>query len=226
MNLCIVIPVLNEEVFIESHSKNLLSLTDTANVIFVDGGSTDRTVPLLRAHQFKIFQTNQSGRGSQLHAGLMQLNSSCEIILFLHVDTQLPENYLVHIKDTLRTHAWGRFNVKIKSSKTIFRIIETLMNIRSCITGIATGDQAIFVKVDFAVEKLQQLSDYPLMEDIYMSKQLKTVSHPACIKTPVHTSARYWEKNGIFKTILTMWRYRLLFFLGVTPAKLFKKYYS
>jgi hypothetical protein len=100
------------------------------------------------------------------------------------------------------------------------------MNIRSCATGIATGDQAIFVKADVASKKLPQLNDYPLMEDIYMSRQLKKVSRPACIKTPVTTSPRYWERHGIIKTIITMWIYRLMFFIGISPQKLYKKYYS
>lgn len=225
MKLCIIIPVLNEEKFIQDHLNYFISLNKQANVIFVDGQSTDNTIPLLRDNQLNFIQTNNMGRGAQLYAGLVQADSY-EGILFLHADTLLPENYLTLIQDALRTYQWGRFDIRINSSQILFRVIETLMNLRSYVTGIATGDQAIFVHAGLANEKLSCLADYPLMEDIYISKTLKTVSRPARIQTPVITSSRYWEKRGIVKTILSMWYYRLLFFLGVSPEKLYRSYYS
>ena len=224
MKLCILIPVLNEEQCILDNLDYYKQLQQQASLLFIDGNSSDNTITLLQKNHFQYIHSHAKGRGAQLHKGLSHDHMS-ECILFLHADTKLPEDFLTDITNALETNYWGRFNVKINSSKSIYRIIEKLMDLRSCITGIATGDQAIFARTDIARQQLNDLSNYPLMEDIYISRQLKNISRPACVQASVITSARYWEKHGVIKTIISMWWYRLQFYFGVPPNKLYKRYY-
>ena len=147
-----------------------------------------------------------------------------DVLLFLHADTRLPDNAVSMIIDAIEDgFFWGRFNVRLSGNRFIFRIIERMMNLRSCITGVATGDQAIFV----SRESIDIIGDYPrlpLMEDVVFSKRLRKLDWPACIKRQVITSSRRWEHRGILRTMLLMWRLRLLFFLGVPAQKLSKQY--
>ncbi|MEM9103786.1 MAG: TIGR04283 family arsenosugar biosynthesis glycosyltransferase [Pseudomonadota bacterium] len=223
--LCIIIPVFNEEKHLNANLDYFNFLTCDSTLIFVDGQSTDKSVAILGQHKFQILQSDKKGRGAQLNAGLVKM-ADCNALLFMHADTKLPSNYLTLINEALLGKNWGRFNVRINSSKKYFRIIEAFMNWRSCMTGIATGDQAIFFKTHIVKDKLGKLADYPLMEDIYISKQLKNFGRPACIKTPVITSSRYWEKHGVFKAIIKMWVFRLMFFFGASPDTLYKNYYK
>ncbi len=118
---------------------------------------------------------------------------------------------------------WGRFNVRLSGKHFMFRIIERMMNMRSCITGVATGDQAIFVGLE-SIEIVGTYPQLPLMEDVVFSKRLRNLGWPACIKQQVVTSSRRWEDKGILRTMLLMWRLRLLFFLGVSADKLARQY--
>lgn len=225
MKLSIIIPVFNEQDCISCNIQFYKNLEAQAEVIFVDGNSTDKTISLLQNNNFQCIESASKGRGAQLYAGLFHVKQS-EAILFLHADTKLPDKFSKIIAHALDNYSWGRFDIKIESSRWIFRVIERLMNLRSCITGIATGDQAIFIKTDIAIQNLDNLADYPLMEDIYMSMKLKALGRPACINTAVITSPRYWEKHGILKTIINMWRYRLLFYFGTSQHALYDRYYN
>ena len=143
-----------------------------------------------------------------------------EILLFLHADTRLPENADDLITSALYSdRIWGRFDVEIHGRYAMLRVVARLMNLRSRLTGIATGDQAIFVSRG-AFEAVGGYPDMPLMEDIVLSRRLKRVSRPACLKARVTTSGRRWERHGVLRTILTMWRLRLAFFLGADPRAL------
>ncbi|MDH5395655.1 MAG: glycosyl transferase, partial [Gammaproteobacteria bacterium] len=141
----------------------------------------------------------------------------------LHSDTKISGEEIKIIQSALKDKVWGRFNIKLSGTNVLFRVIETMINIRSCITGIATGDQGIFVKRDI-FESLNGYADIPLMEDIDLSKKLKTITRPLCLNDVIVTSSRRWENKGIIATVLLMWRLRFLYWLGVSPVTLAEHY--
>ena len=148
-----------------------------------------------------------------------------ELLLFLHADTFLPKNAAQTIIDGLKREgkSWGRFDVRLSGRHYLLRLVECLMNWRSRITGIATGDQAIFVRRDL-FKTMGNFPDIDLMEDIALSKKLKSCGRPLCLKERVVTSSRKWEKDGVLRTILKMWRLRLSYTLGADPSRLAQLY--
>ena len=223
MRLSVIIPVLNEAAHIEATLRALLPLRATgAELVVVDGGSTDDTVCLAAPLADRLVRAER-GRANQMNAGAAE---SCgEILLFLHADTLLPDKAGDSILNGLAAsrRVWGRFDVRIAGRPAMLKLIALLMNLRSRLTGIATGDQAIFVKreVFFAVGGFPA---QPLMEDIELSRRLKWRSAPLCLHTRVTTSGRRWETHGICRTILLMWSLRLRYWLG-TPAEQLAKAY-
>jgi rSAM/selenodomain-associated transferase 2 len=149
-----------------------------------------------------------------------------EVLLFLHTDTLLPEGADILLLEGLKKSGtvWGRFDVRLSGRHPGLRLVECLMNLRSRLTGIATGDQAIFVQRE-ALNTAGGFPDLPLMEDIALSSALKCLSRPLCLFTPAITSSRRWEEQGILHTILLMWWLRLRYFLGADPGQLVKRYY-
>ncbi len=223
----IVIPVLNEYQIIRNNLGCLNRLSTRVPVIFVDGNSCDNSADLLADNDFNVVTTSVTGRGAQLCAGVRQLPSECRAVIFLHVDTRLPDNFDYMIKSALNQSVWGHFTVKLDSDRLRLRIIQLMMNLRSKISGIATGDQAIFVDRSIVTDYLADLEQHPLMEDIYLSKTLKNNHGPASvINQPVITSPRYWIKNGILKSVLKMWKFRLLYYFGHSPRSLYQQYYK
>ena len=218
----IVIPTLNEEAKIQVCLMKLQGLRKEGfEVIVVDGGSIDKTPQLLEG-LCDQFISNRQGRATQMNAGARQAKG--EFIFFLHVDTQLPENFSEIISSVeVDTFCWGRFDVKLSGKHWSFRVIESMMNIRSRLTGIATGDQVMFVS-----QKLfREVGGFPeiaLMEDIAMSRMLKNICSPLCLKQKVLTSSRRWEKHGIASTILKMWWLRFSYYIGVDPVRLARQY--
>lgn len=220
--ISIIIPALNEGDGIVSTLEQLASCrADGHEVIVVDGGSCDETMALARPLSDQVI-SSEPGRARQMNCGAAL--ASGDILLFLHADTQLPENGLVLIQSALSTKGiWGRFDVRLSGQHPLFRIIEKMMNWRSSFTGISTGDQAIFVLRD-QFEHISGFPEQPLMEDIELSRRLKKIAPPFCIRTPLITSSRRWEQRGIFTTVLLMWRLRFLYWLGVDARKLAKMY--
>lgn len=188
----------------------------------VDGGSDDQTLPLSESFADHAIQSTP-GRARQMNHGAALANN--EILLFLHADTRLPDDASQQIDAALnRTmKVWGRFDVRLTGQHFMFRVIEWMINRRSCLTGVATGDQAIFVRRG-VFEIFGGYAEIPLMEDVEFTKSLRTISRPCCIKSAVVTSSRRWEKNGIVKTIWLMWRLRFLYFIGVDPRRLAASY--
>ena len=221
MFISIIIPVLNEEQSVKALLQQLqLYRQQGHEVIVVDGGSDDETVSISKPLADKVI-TSDAGRAKQMNNGVEE--STNEVLWFLHADTSIPENVIETIQESLNKYDWGRFNIKLSGSHFLFRIIEKMINIRSCLSGVATGDQGIFVKRKI----FKSIGGYPeilLMEDVVLSKKLKTISQPICIKETLTTSSRRWKKNGIIKTILLMWYLRFLYWIGVTPDKLAKLY--
>lgn len=223
----IVVPVLNEHQLIRTNLSCLNKLSMQVPVIFVDGNSCDSTADLLADNGFNVVTASVSGRGAQLCAGVRQLPAECRIVLFLHIDTRLPDNFDHLIKIAINKSVWGHFTVKLDSDKRLLRIIQFMMNLRSKISGIATGDQAIFVDRSVVANYLSELEQHPLMEDIYLSKVLKNrFGRASVINQPVISSPRYWIKNGVIKSVLKMWKYRLLYYFGNCPSSLYQQYYK
>lgn len=232
-NVSIIIPVLNEESTIAATLKNLQALraaqqTSTFEIIIVDGGSEDGTAAIAEACLSENKQdgvlVSAKGRARQMNAGASA--SKGGYLLFLHADTRLPENILTLIENwQVDQPDWGFFPVKLSGSAWLLRIIERAMNWRSRLTSIATGDQCLFVHRS-VFESLGGFADIALMEDIELCKRLKRISRPDIQCSPVLTSSRKWEREGLIRTMILMWRLRLAYFFGVDPDRLVRRYYQ
>lgn len=225
-NISIIIPVLNEAAGLALLLERLQRIRrQGCEIIVVDGSSSDTTPQLLAklAPQF-VDQVSSSprGRGCQMNAGATLARA--DILLFLHADTELPEAAPALINGAISQGAcWGRFDVTINGAAPGLGLIARMMNWRSRLTGIATGDQAIFVTKD-AFILAAGFPDIPLMEDIVFSRRMLAISRPVCLAEKVITSGRRWEKHGVLRTILLMWQLRLRFFFGASPHDLAREY--
>lgn len=219
--LSIIIPTLDEEAAIAGCLARVQPLRAAgAEIVVVDGGSRDATRALAAPLADRVIEAPR-GRAAQMNAGARA--SRGDSLLFLHADTILPENAGDAIEESLRSRAWGRFDVAINGGPALLRVVAFLMNARSRATGIATGDQAIFAKRT-AFDAAGGFPAIPLMEDVALSKALKRISPPACLRLRVITSGRRWEKHGTLRTILLMWRLRLAYALGADPERLARSY--
>lgn len=179
MFISIIIPVLNEEDSIKNLLQQLQAYRRQGHeIIVVDGGSKDDTCSISKKLSDKLISSN-SGRAIQMNNGAAEAKN--DILWFVHADTVIPDNAIENIQQALAKSDWGHFNVKLSGSHILFRLIETMMNIRSCLTSVATGDQAIFVKRKI-FESVKGYSNIPLMEDIDLSKKLKTISNRVMLK--------------------------------------------
>jgi len=220
--LSIVMPVLNEAEHIAEALQVLAPLrTHGVELLVVDGGSGDGTQARCAGLADRILAAPR-GRARQMNIGAAA--AAGPVLLFLHADTRLPDGALEFVEAALSGGAvWGRFDVNIEGRSPMFPLIATLMNHRSRWSGIATGDQAIFVRRD-AFEAIGGFPDQPLMEDIELSRRLRRRHRPACLIQRVCTSGRRWEQHGVWRTIWLMWRLRLRYWLGA-PAEVLAKSY-
>jgi rSAM/selenodomain-associated transferase 2 len=220
--LSVVVPVLDEAAGIVGALQRLAPLRRRGHeVIVVDGGSQDGTVALATPLADRVVHSAR-GRAAQMNAGAAQARG--DLLLFLHADTQLPAD-----ADTLITQAlsaggrWGRFDVRIQGASVWFPVIAAFMNQRSRLSGIATGDQALFMPRSL----FRQLGGYaaqPLMEDIELSRRLRAVAAPVCLRQTVLTSGRRWERGGVWRTIVLMWWLRWRYWRGADPQALARLY--
>jgi len=216
--LSIVVPALNEAGGLAAALQALEPLRRRGHeVIVADGGSTDGTPELARALCDRVIAAPR-GRALQMNAGAREARG--DALVFLHADTRLPPNADEAIRNALQEHSWGRFDVEIDGQHPLLRLVACAMNLRSRLTGIATGDQAIFVRRD----AFRGFPEIALMEDIAFSKAMKREGRPACLAERALTSGRRWEARGVLRTIVLMWRLRLLYFLGVRPEVLARLY--
>ena len=222
MKTLIIVPVLNESAVLSQQLNELDVLRSMgAQVLLVDGGSNDRTVQLARDAGFDVLESVR-GRARQMNAGARAVQS--DLLVFLHVDTHLPHDALQLIEHHLNSkRGWGRFDVRIVGDSRWLKVISFCMNWRSRLTGIATGDQTFFMTRE-AFDKVNGFPEQPLMEDIEMSKRLKRLSPPVCLPERVVTSGRRWDQNGVWKTILLMWRLRWAYWRGVPASELARLY--
>lgn len=218
----IILPVLDE---IDGIAAHLACLQDWrqhgAEIIVVDGGSRDGSQAVAAPLASRLLVTGR-GRARQMNAGAAVARG--ELLLFLHADTRLPTDALARIAEAVAGGAcWGRFDVRIDGRQPGLALVARMMNLRSRLTGIATGDQAIFVSRE-AFAQVGGFPDIPLMEDIVLSRALRRLAWPACLRQRVTTSGRRWQQHGLLPTILTMWWLRCRFFLGADPCKLARAY--
>jgi len=222
--ITIIIPVLNDVGALRKLLPDLQQYRQQGHeVLLVDGGSADASVSFSRLLADRILMTG-TGRGRQMNLGAE--NARHNLLLFLHADSTLPDDALTKIVTALSLNSkhWGRFNVCFDQKGFAYSVIAAMMNLRSRLTGVATGDQGIFVKQDSFLS-VRGFRPIPLMEDIALSKSLRRLSWPVCLRSKIQTSARRWQSQGIIKTILLMWWLRLAFFLGVSPQRLAEMYY-
>lgn len=227
-----IIPVLNEEKLIKHLLQQFEVVLQSADkplyeVILVDGGSQDSTLALASNYSFLKIVNSPPGRAKQLNQGAMQAQG--ELLCFVHADSGLELRFFAELEKALKQQEgkpfWGRFNIKLSSHRFAFRIIELFINNRSRLSGIATGDQAMFVHRSL-FERVGGFPDIPLMEDVDLSKKLNKICQPLCLTHQITTSSRRWEENGIVKTVLLMWWLRFAFFVGISPQRLALLYRS
>jgi rSAM/selenodomain-associated transferase 2 len=222
MNISVIIPVLNEEKHVAATLQSLARLAPF-EIIVVDGGSTDRTAELCQQFGVKVMVSGR-GRARQMNSGAKA--ASGDILLFVHADTTLPNSAFDDIRLGLgdSRYVGGRFDVELDGEHWMLKVIGAMINYRSRLSKVSTGDQAIFVR-RFVFEQIGGYPDIPLMEDVAFCRTLRHAGQIACLKSRVMTSARRWEIDGVWRTILRMWALKLLYLAGVSPNRL-KQYYA
>ncbi len=238
-SVSIIIPVLNEADNLAHLFENIYDLNPAPQqIVVVDGGSTDNSVAIVKAFIRNSSIKNQStiewqiiepsaGRATQMNAGAAQATG--DILLFLHADTQLPitaiNDISLAMKKADNNYQWGRFDVHLDSHNPILWLVGAMMNGRSRLTSIATGDQAIFISKAL-FEQIGGYPKQPLMEDIELCKSLKGIAKPACLSSKVTTSARRWQQHGTLRTIILMWQLRFDYWRGESAESIKKRYYK
>lgn len=223
--LSIIIPICNEAEQVVHRLSVLQAFRARGHELIVVDGESDDDSLALAAPWVDVALSGPRGRARQMNLGATVAVGA--ILVFLHLDTALPDQADVTIVSALRRfqRQWGRFDVRLSGARWPFRVIEAAMNLRSRITGIATGDQVLFVNRD-AFQSLQGFADIALMEDIELSRRLRRICPPCCLRESVVTSSRRWERHGIVRTVLLMWWLRFRYWLGADPAYLASIYYG
>ncbi len=221
--LSVIIPALNEEASLPNTLQSIQNACIAGiEIIVVDGGSADRTADVCDVHSVLRVESAR-GRARQMNAGAQHANG--EVLLFLHADTLISKACLEELKCFQRSSAfWGRFNVALSGDRFMFRLISFMINQRSCFTGVATGDQGIFMKKQI-FEIVGGFPEIPLMEDVEMSYRLNRLAAPMCSRQALTTSSRRWQEQGVWKTITQMWWLRWRYFLGAPAFQLARSYY-
>ena len=227
VSISIVIPTLNESSGLQILLNRLALLTerwprDKFEIVLVDGGSTDGTRSLALS-RVDLLIRSQSGRARQQNAGAAVARH--DLLFFLHADSTLPQDFLEQLDVACaKGGLWGRFDVGFDSQLRRYRLLAWLMNWRSRLTGICTGDQGLFISRDLFVQ-VGGFADIPLMEDIEICRRLRRYGAPVCIPSVLITSSRRWHTNGFVRTVLLMWSLRWRYFFGATPEQLVERYY-
>lgn len=221
--ISVVVPTLDERAGIGGMLAALQPLRIKGHeVVVVDGGSADGTLEAVGSLADQVIRSPR-GRAAQQNAGAAAARG--EIFLFLHADTRLPGGADALVLDALSRsgRTWGRFDVRLSGRHPLLRIVERMISERSRLTGVATGDQAMFVRRE-SFTRVGGFPTLPLMEDVALSRALKRLGPPVCLRACVTTSSRRWETRGIVRTILLMWRLRLAYYLGADPHRLAERY--
>jgi len=222
MRISVVIPVLDEEKTIAATLGTLPSLKSD-DLLIVDGGSTDDTTTICERLGVRVISCERS-RARQMNAGAHRVNG--DVLLFLHADTRLPPSAFDDIRAALKDPrcVGGRFDIELAGDQWLLKIIGKMISLRSRLTKVATGDQALFIR-RVVFDAIGGYPDVPLMEDLALSRAMKRLGKIACLKSRVITSGRRWEAEGVWRTIFKMWMLKSLYLLGVSPVRL-KRYYA
>jgi len=221
--LSVIVPALNESEQIRQTLGELQALREQGvEIIVVDGGSGDGTADIARPLADQVLISDR-GRARQLNAGAVHARG--RVLLFLHADTQLPASAVAAVRTATDTNAlaWGRFDVRITGSALMLPVIAWFINQRSRLSGIATGDQALFFTRELFY-RLGRFPQQPLMEDVEISRRAKALCPPHCLRLRVSTSGRRWEQHGVWRTIWLMWTLRYRYWRGVSPSVLVRSY--
>jgi rSAM/selenodomain-associated transferase 2 len=222
MKIAVILPVIDESARLAAGLADLIAVAD--RVVVADGGSTDNSREIASSMGAEVVRSAR-GRALQMNAGAAR-SQGAEVLVFVHADVVMPRAWRHAVERSVAHGArWGRFNVQLDSSRKSLKLVGAMMNLRSRLTGIATGDQAIFVTLE-AWEQCGGWPEVELMEDIRLSAQLLRLGwRPACLREPVRVSARRWEQHGVWRTIALMWWVRALHWLGASPRYLHGLYY-
>ncbi len=220
--LSVVIPVRNEAQALPFLLDDLSALGAAgAELIVVDGGSTDGTCEVAHGRVDQLLKTGP-GRAVQMNAGAATARGT--YLWFLHADTRVSAEAISRLQQTLEQRPlWGRFDVRLFPAGPALRLIGWMINLRSRLTGIASGDQGIFVD-RACFDALGGYAHIPLMEDLQLCRRLKAQARPHCLRPPLITSSRRWLQHGVWRTVLLMWCLRLAYYAGANPEKLARQY--
>ena len=222
MRISVIIPILNEAKSIVAMLQALLPL-GPSELFIVDGGSSDGTRAICRQFGVEVL-TSPRGRAAQMNYGARRATG--DVLLFLHADTRLPPTAFDDIRGALADPRFvgGRFDIQLDGDHWMLRVVGAMISLRSRLSNVGTGDQAIFVRREM-FQGMGGFPDIPIMEDVAFCRALKRLGEMACLRSKVITSARRWELDGVWRTIFRMWMLKSLYLMGVSPHRL-KRYYS
>ncbi|MEX6503098.1 TIGR04283 family arsenosugar biosynthesis glycosyltransferase [Pseudomonas zhanjiangensis] len=221
--LSVIVPVRNEAHVLPALLDDLAALRLAgAELIVVDGGSDDASCALASARADLVLES-PAGRARQMNAGAAVARG--DYLWFVHADTRISAGAVQRLLDALQARPlWGRFDVRLSGRGLALRLIGTMISLRSRLTGVASGDQGIFVARE-AFRALNGYADIDLMEDLELSRRLKQLVRPVCLRPPLETSSRRWEERGVWRTVVLMWRLRLAYYCGASPSRLAREYH-
>ena len=221
--LSVIVPARDEALALPQLLADLAPLRAAgAELILVDGGSQDATCALAAEHVDQML-TSVPGRAWQMNAGAAA--AAGDYLWFVHADTRIDAAAIHRLLEVLAQRpVWGRFDVRLSGRGLALRLIGAMISLRSRLTGVASGDQGIFV-ARAVFERLGGYADIPLMEDLELSRRLKRLARPRCLRPALLTSSRRWERHGIWRTVLLMWRLRLAYYCGASPDQLARDYH-
>tara|TARA_R100001244_G_scaffold23821_1_gene24416 strand:- start:20595 stop:21287 length:693 start_codon:yes stop_codon:yes gene_type:complete len=221
--LSVIIPARDEAHALPLLLADLAHLREAgAELIVVDGGSRDATRELAAPLVDRLIQV-EAGRARQMNAGAALARG--DYLWFVHADTRIGAGSIQRLQDVLvERPVWGRFDVRLSGRSLSLRLIGMMISVRSRLSGVASGDQGIFVARE-TFEALGGYADMPLMEDLQLSRRLKALARPYCLRPPLSTSSRRWERHGVWRTVLLMWRLRLAYYCGASPDQLARQYH-
>lgn len=221
--ISVIIPVWDEGAVIDAILQDLRGLRAAgAEVIVVDGGSRDDTVARARAGADRVLSAPR-GRARQMNSGAAAARGA--LLWFVHADTRIDPAAADDLRGLARDpgFVWARFGVRLSGPRPLFRLVASMMNLRSRLTGIATGDQGLCVRRE-VFESVGGFPDLPLMEDVALSRLLRARARPRCLPVRLTTSSRRWERDGAWRTIWLMWTLRWAYWRGADPARLAARY--